>query len=250
MTLSLIRPSWPIQEKVQAFTTTRAGGVSQPPYNDLNLALHVDDNVSDVQNNRQQLCRLISPETEIKWLKQIHSNKVVNASNVEPDVVEADAAFTTEKNIACAVLTADCLPILISDKNGECVAAVHAGWRGVLNGVISNTIQAMSEFARPEYAWFGPAIGAQAFEVGEDVYSEFVQSNLAFAECFRPKVVDQEKPGKWNLNIYKAAKIVLNSAGISNIFGGEFCTFSDTDQFFSYRRQNVTGRMATIIAKR
>lgn len=245
MKTKYIYPEWPLQEKVCAFTTTRLGGVSKEPYDKLNLALHVKDEHAAVNENRNRLHANLPAKTKIKWLKQTHSNIAVNASEIEADLVEADAAYTTNNNIACAVLTADCLPILLSDKNGECVAAIHAGWRGVINGVINNTITAMSDFVCPEYAWLGPAIGAEVFEVGEDVYSAYMQFDEKMMECFKPG-----EPGKWNLNIYQAAKIVLKSADIDKVFGGDFCTYSDSDQFYSYRRKAITGRMATIIHKR
>jgi len=249
MMSTLIYPDWPIEDKVLAFTTTRIGGVSQIPYNNFNLAMHVNDNLSDVVTNRQKLQEYI-PSVEIKWLKQIHSNKVVNASAIDSDLVEADAAFTVDRNIACAVLTADCLPILLTDKQGECVAAIHAGWRGLLNGVVSNAVSTMSKYKKPSYAWLGPAIGPHVFEVGEDVYEAYMQSNPAFKDSFMAKKVNQKTLPKWNLNIYQAAKVVLNAADIFNVFGGEYCTYTDSDQFFSYRRQAITGRMATIISKR
>lgn len=245
MTLPLIYADWPLQEKLYAFTTTRLGGVSKAPFDNFNLALHVEDNKQCVYENRHRLQANLLPTTHVKWLKQTHSNIVVNASHIEADLIQADAAFTTDNNIACAVLTADCLPILLSDKNANCIAAIHAGWRGVINGVIENTIAAMREHAKPEYAWLGPAIAAQSFEVGDDVYEAYKQREVRLVKCF-----DAKKSGKWNLNIYQAAKIILNSADINKVFGGKYCTYNDSDQFFSYRRQSVTGRMATIISKR
>lgn len=245
----LIYPDWPLKDKVLAFTTTRIGGVSQAPYNDFNLAMHVNDNLSDVVANRQKLQEYI-PEIEIKWLKQIHSNKVVNAASIDADLVKADAAFAVDNNIACAVLTADCLPILLTDERGECVAAIHAGWRGLLNGVVNNTALAMSKYKKPSYAWLGPAIGPHVFEVGEDVYEGYMQSNHAFKNSFTVKKTDIKKSPKWNLDIYQAAKVVLNMADIFNVYGGGLCTYTDSDQFFSYRRQAITGRMATVITKR
>ncbi len=245
MSLSLISPQWPLSNKVRAFTTTRMGGVSKQPYNTFNLARHVNDDETDVCENRHRLQTQVLMGKQVKWLKQIHSNNVVNAAEIEADKVEADAAFTIDKSIACAVLTADCLPILLADKNGQCLAAVHAGWRGIINGVIQNTITAMSDYIKPDYAWLGPAIGPDVFEVGTDVYDEYLQCNDDFSQCFNP-----HNSGKWTLNIYQAAKLVLNAADITQVFGGEFCTYSDTDQFFSFRRHATTGRMATIISKR
>lgn len=245
MSLKLIHPDWPLKDKVTAFTTTRAEGVSAPPYNDFNLALHVGDAQSDVLSNRQQVSNYLGKSTDIKWLKQTHSTIALDAAAIEADVIEADASFTMNKGVACAVLTADCLPLLFSDANGECVGATHAGWRGLVDGVIENTIDEMSHHMKPSYVWLGPAIGPHAFEVGDDVYEAYLRRDNSFIECFEAK-----KSGKWNLDIYQAAKIVLKKADIPNIYGGSYCTYSDENRFFSYRRQSVTGRMATIITRR
>jgi YfiH family protein len=244
MSLPLIYPDWPLRDKVMAFTTSRIGGVSSDPYNELNPALHVGDDQKDVIKNRMLIDECLSKNVETKWLKQTHSTISIDAASIDADVVEADASFTTCKNIACAVLTADCLPLLFSDFNGECVGATHAGWRGLVDGVIENTIKTMAEYIKPTYVWLGPAIGPRAFEVGEDVFEAYINRNAAFALCFTAKT-----PGKWNLDIYQAAKIVLEAADISNIYGGSYCTYSDEHRFFSYRRNAVTGRMATVIAR-
>ncbi len=245
MKLQLIRPDWPLEDKVCAFTTTRMGGCSQSPYNDFNLALHVEDNAEVVKKNRALLNEWLGFTATPKWLQQTHSNIVVRAEDIEPDTIEADASFTTKKNEVCAVLTADCLPVLLADRDGECIAAVHAGWQGLAKGIIQQTITSMSEYKKPEYAWLGPAIGPESFEVGEDVYEIYLQSNKAYERAFSAK-----KPGKWNLDIYSAAKIVLAAADISHIYGGTFCTYQDQQRFFSYRRHEKTGRMATIIMKK
>jgi polyphenol oxidase len=245
MSLQLIYPEWPLQDKVTAFTTTRIGGISKSPYNDFNLALHVGDNKKDVLNNRHCLAEYLGENTSTKWLNQTHSTIAVDAVSIESDVVEADASFSTSDDIACAVLTADCLPLLFSDENGECVGATHAGWRGLVEGVIENTIDSMSQNVKPTYVWLGPAIGPSAFEVGQDVFEAYINRNSAFKACFEAK-----QSGEWNLNIYQAAKIVLQAAGITNIYGGSYCTYSDENRFFSYRRNAVTGRMATIIRRR
>ena len=245
MNLPLIYPDWPIQDKVCAFTTTRIGGCSHAPYDELNLAIHVADDVADVENNREILNKHLGFTSSPKWLQQTHSKIVVQSDEIEPDSVEADASFTTSKNEICAVLTADCLPILLSDSNGECVGAVHAGWQGLAKGIIQQTISAMSEFLKPEYAWLGPAIGPKALEVGEDVYETYLQSNIAYEKAFIAK-----KPGKWNLDIYAAAKIVLEAADIPYVYGGTYCTYQDQERFFSYRRSEKTGRMATVIMRK
>ena len=245
MSIQLIKPDWPLQDKVTAFTTTRIGGYSSSPYNEFNLALHVGDNKQSVLKNRHRLDEYVGADITTKWLRQTHSTITVDASTIEADVIEADASVTRNKNIACAVLTADCLPLLFSDENGECVGATHAGWRGLVDGVIENTIDAMSQIIKPKYVWLGPAIGPDAFEVGNDVFEAYMQRNTEFEDCFKVK-----KSGKWMLNIYQAAKIVLKAADIENIYGGEFCTYHDEQRFFSFRRNSMTGRMATIIARR
>jgi YfiH family protein len=244
MSLPLIYPDWPLRDKVTAFTTTRVGGVSTDPYNELNPALHVGDIEENVFENRHRINEFLGESIDTKWLKQTHSITALDAASIDADVMQADASFTTSKNIACAILTADCLPLLFSDHNGECVGATHAGWRGLVDGVIENTINAMSEYIKPTYVWLGPAIGPNAFEVGEDVYVTYIKRSAKFESCFEVK-----QAGKWNLNIYQAAKIILESADISNIYGGSYCTYSDENRFFSYRRNSVTGRMATIIVR-
>ncbi len=245
MSIELIYPDWPLQDKVMAFATTRIGGVSTDPYNEFNAALHVGDDQKNVLKNRLRINQCLGDSVDTKWLKQTHSTIAVDAASIDTDVVEADASFTTIKNIACAVLTADCLPLLFSDHNGECIGATHAGWRGLVDGVIENTIDAMSKYIRPTYVWLGPAIGPNAFEVGEDVFEAYINRHTNFESCFKVT-----KPGKWKLDIYQAAKIVLEAANISNIYGGCYCTYNDESRFFSYRRNPVTGRMATIIARR
>ncbi|MDW3096335.1 MAG: peptidoglycan editing factor PgeF [Gammaproteobacteria bacterium] len=244
MNMRLIEPNWPLQGKVTAFTTTRVGGCSASPYDEFNLALHVGDKKQDVLRNRHQLDEFLGVDYTTKWLRQTHSTITVDASVIDADVIEADASFTSCKNIACAVLTADCLPLLFSDEKGECVGATHAGWRGLVDGVIESTIGAMSQIKKPEYVWLGPAIGPDAFEVGSDVFEAYMLRNNEFERCFKVK-----ESGKWILNIYQAAKIVLKAADIENIYGGDYCTYGDEQQFFSYRRNSVTGRMATIIAR-
>ena len=242
MKLKVIHPDWPLQEKVSALTTTRLGGVSQRPYNEFNLALHVGDKRENVLANRSLLYEQFSLKREPCWLQQTHSNRVVDASFVKADNEQADASYTTSLNTICAVLTADCLPILLSDEEGSCIGVVHVGWRGLLAGVIQRTVAAMAASAKPTFAWLGPAIGPRKFEVGSDVHRPFVEQNVTFEDAFIPNIA-----GKWNLDIYRAAKVVLAAADIINVYGGNYCTFTDREQFFSYRRSSRTGRMATLI---
>ena len=242
MKFQAIYPNWPLGKKVNALTTTRTGGHGQVPFNDFNLALHVGDKPEVVLANRILLCEQLGLKQQPRWLQQTHSNKVVDASSVAPDCAQVDASYTTEVGVICAVLTADCLPILLSDKNGSCVGVVHAGWRGLLGGVIQQTIRAMSACCKPQYAWLGPAIGPGVFEVGSDVFEPFVAQDSRLRQAFV-----NSKAGKWKLDIYQAAKIVLAAADISDVYGGDYCTYTNNEQFFSYRRERMTGRMATLI---
>ena len=242
MNCEIVVPDWPLEDKVRALTTTRKGGCSSPPFDECNLALHVGDNAENVLENRSRLRKTLGLPDEPKWLRQRHGNVVADAATIEPDVVDADAAFTTQPKIVCAVLTADCLPIVLSDDQGTCVGVVHVGWRGLLAGVIEKTIDRMNEFTKPEYAWLGPAIGPRAFEVGEDVFELYLRLNERMHDALTPA-----GSGKWKLNIYKAAKIVLTMADTNNIYGGSYCTYTDDRRFFSYRRNAKTGRIATLI---
>ncbi len=245
MTLQFIYPDWPLNDKVTAFTTCRTGGSSLAPFNELNPAIHVGDDKQHVISNRNEINQFLGEEFAIKWLNQTHSTRVVDAQKIIADEVDADASYTCHTKVACAVLTADCLPLLFSNAEGTCVAAAHAGWRGLADGVIENTINAMSQVSMPEFVWMGPAISPKAFEVGPDVYQSFVTRKTAFESCFKANGED-----KWNFDIYQAARIVFEEAKIKNIYGGTYCTYYDESKFFSYRRDNITGRMATIIARR
>lgn len=242
MTLDVIKADWPLQSKVVALTTTRSGGVSAACYRDFNLALHVGDQATNVKKNRSILQHEISLPDEPKWLQQVHSTTVVTADDIQSDQAIADAAFTSRSDIVCAVLTADCLPIVLSDKHANCIGVAHAGWRGLLNGIVQKTVLSMSAIAKPDYAWLGPAIGPQAFEVGVDVYQPFMQQDSSFQRAFKPI-----NNSKWYFDIYQAASIVLRSVGIKEVYGGGHCTYSEDTRFFSYRRDVNTGRMATLI---
>ena len=242
MKFHCVIPDWPLHDKVGALTSCRTEGNSFAPFDGFNLALHVGDQYEHVVANRVLLREQLQLNQEPKWLQQTHSDTVVNASSIIPDKVSADASYTNNVGVVCAVLTADCLPIVFSDKRGTCVGIAHAGWRGLLKGIIQRTIEAMSTTAEVDYAWLGPAIGPKVFEVGEDVYEPYRQQNQALQHAFSSKGT-----GKWNLDIYKAAKIVLAAADISNVYGGDYCTYTDSERFYSYRRSKRTGRMATLI---
>lgn len=238
---ALLRPHWPAPARVRAFVTTRDGGVSPQPYDSLNLGVHVGDDFSCVLQNRERLRTALKISSEPVWLKQVHGIAVAQLP-AAPDVIEADASCTETADSVCAILTADCLPVLFCDDAGTVVGAAHAGWRGLLAGVLENTAQAMDRPAQQLMAWMGPAIGPQAFEVGSEVREAFIAHDPSAGEAFVPGA-----PGKYFANIYTLARQRLESHGLSRIYGGEFCTVSDPARFYSYRRDGVTGRMASLI---
>jgi len=232
-------PDWPAPTGVHAATTLRTGGVSVGPYNSLNSALHVGDDTESVMHNRRFIRERLALPSEPVWLEQIHSSQVVKAGYVV-GLPQADASYTDEPGVVCAVMTADCLPLLLCSVDGLRIAAIHAGWRGLLNGVIGNAVAALGECEL--LGWLGPAIGPDSFEVGEEVRIAFVHKSPAFDNAFKPQA-----GGKWLADIYRLARIELNMLGVTNIYGGRFCTVAEPDRFYSYRRDTVTGRMATLI---
>jgi YfiH family protein len=237
----LIVPDWPAPARVRAASTTRLGGVSAPPYNSLNLAEHVGDDPTWVAENRRRLAAAVGYAGEPAWLEQVHGVEVVDAGVVCAPVV-ADAAWTRAPGRPCVVMTADCLPVLLCDRAGTMVAAAHAGWRGLAGGVIAATVAEMKAPPMELLAWLGPAIGPVAFEVGDEVRAAFLELDGGNAACFRPSPA-----GRWLADIYDLARRQLRGLGVTAIYGGEFCTFGESERFFSYRRENPTGRMATLI---
>ena len=263
-------PDWPAPARVKSLMTTRAGGVSQAPWCSLNLGDHVGDDPAHVAANRARLREYLPAEPG--WLRQVHSARVVELgrdgnpipfglslskpvlSEVEgpalslpkrpvAESVEADASFTREPGQVCAVLTADCLPVLFCDRAGSVVAAAHAGWRGLADGVLEATVAAMGVAPGEVIAWMGAAIGPQAFEVGDEVRKAFVARHPEAATAFVP----QPAPGKWLADIYQLARVRLGHAGVQAVYGGGRCTFNESDAFYSYRRDGVTGRMASLV---
>lgn len=232
-------PHWPAPARVRAYTTTRAGGVSAGAYAALNLAAHVGDDPAAVEENRRRL-RTHLPDEPL-WLTQVHGHAVVRAEDAA-EGAEADAAFTRRAGRVCAVLTADCLPVLLCNDVGTVVCAVHAGWRGLAGGVIEAAVRAMNEPPPRLLAWLGPAIGPQAFEVGAEVREVFLASHAEASQAFRPSV----NAGKFLADIYQLARIRLAARGVGAVYGGGFCTVSDA-RFYSYRRAARTGRFASLI---
>ncbi|MFZ1641834.1 MAG: peptidoglycan editing factor PgeF [Candidatus Contendobacter sp.] len=238
---SLIVPNWPAPTQVRAVSTTRLGGISSPPYDNLNLAEHVDDDPACIAENRRRLAAIAGYPAEPAWLQQVHGNRVVAAETVRAPVV-ADAAWTRRLGQPCVVMTADCLPVLLCDRAGTVVAAAHAGWRGLVGGVIAATVAHMNVPPMELLAWLGPAIGPDAFEVGEEVRAAFLALDAGNASCF------QSSPaGRWLADIYELARRRLRRLGVTAVYGGDGCTFSEPVRFFSYRREHRTGRMASLI---
>lgn len=239
-TIEIISADWPAPPQVQAFTTTRCGGVSEGCFQGLNLATHVGDNPQHVARNRQLLSQQLSLPAEPLWLNQTHSTGIICADDVTH--LNADAAFTHQKQTPCSVLTADCLPVLITNKQGDCVAAAHAGWRGLLNGVLENTLQAMQQNPADLMVWIGPAISAPVFEVGQDVVLPFMQKFPQAGDAFQR--VDETH---WLADMVQLARLTLQSEGVDRIYGGEYCSYRMAGKFYSFRRDGQTGRMASLI---
>jgi polyphenol oxidase len=238
----LIIPDWPAPANVKALQTTRNNGISAAPYNSLNLGSHVGDNPIHVAQNRQALSQFLPSEPV--WLNQVHGIKVVDAAETDC-VPDADASYTSRKNVVCVTMTADCLPILLCDQAGTAVASIHAGWRSLCDGVIEETVAKLPAKPANLMAWLGPAIGSNSFEVGFEVRAQFMTKDAKAELAFK-------KYGeKYLCNIYQVATQRLNNLGITQVYGGgihqDFCTFTQKDQFFSFRRDGVTGRMATLI---
>jgi len=242
MAADWIIPDWPTPPGVKAVSTTRAGGVSTGVYASFNLGEHVGDAPRAAAENRRRLRAGLSLGHEPHWLKQVHGTTVARL-DVGPTHGSADAAVISKPGEACVIMTADCLPVLFCDQAGTQVAAAHAGWRGLAAGVLEATLRSMN--AKPEtiLAWLGPAIGPQAYEVGEDVRRAFVGASAEAEQAFKPGKV----PGKWWCDLYLLASQRLHRMGVRQIHGGGFCTYTERERFFSFRRDGETGRMATLI---
>ena len=246
-----IRPAWSAPSTIHTLVTTRQGGISSPPYDTLNLGDQTGDDLARVIANRQAIRKYLPAEPI--WLKQTHSIQVSTPDSRAQSAskpFEADAAVTNVAGEVLAILTADCLPVLLSNADGTVIGAAHAGWRGLCDGVLENTVGEILKLAPQSsatdlIAWMGPAIGPESFEVGGDVVGRFQECGLHdMNHCFLPI---PNKPGKYLADIYQLARDRLNTVGVNSIFGGGLCTVLDQEQFFSYRRDGVTGRFASLI---
>ena len=234
-----LQADWPAPTNIHAATTLRMGGVSQGEFTSLNPATHVGDNPDVTSQNRHIIKAMLNLPSEPVWLNQTHSNRSIKAIATDT-AQQADASYTDQLGVVCAVMTADCLPLLVCSADGTEIAAIHAGWRGLLDGIIGNTVAALR--SSDLLVWLGPAIGPERFEVGNDVRSAYVSKSSEYSSAFK-----RYGDGKWLADIYQLARINLAALGIKKIYGGGFCTVTDRERFYSYRRDKVTGRMATLI---
>ncbi|MAZ69670.1 peptidoglycan editing factor PgeF [Porticoccus sp.] len=245
--MSIILPDWPAPHSVKAAVSTRRGGLSAAAWRSLNLAYHVGDNAQSVEQNWQLLGSLLRLPVAPQLLEQVHGTDVVHAQS-DGIIRRADACYSDQQAVVCTVMTADCLPILICDRAGGEVAAVHAGWRGLAGGVVANAISQFKNRPDQLLAWLGPAISQPHFEVGEDVYRAFLANTPGWGPrqqldaCFLRTRTD-----RWQADIFSLARLALSASGITAIFGGGHCTFANPELFYSYRRDGQTGRMASLI---
>jgi YfiH family protein len=233
-------PNWPAPARARAWVTERGGGASTGSYAALNLATHVGDSPQRVAANRSLLRAGLRLPAEPVWLEQVHGATVLDLDR--DALVPADGAVTSRAGVVCAVLTADCLPVVFAARNGGRVGVAHAGWRGLLNGVLASAVRALRTPPGEVVAWLGPAIGAASYEVGADVRDAYVSRDASAAEAFAPN-----SRGRWQADLYALARASLARAGVGSIHGGGFCTYREADRFFSHRREAPCGRFATLV---
>lgn len=246
MTASLLRvrwltPDWPAPPGVHALSTLRGGGVSVGPYESLNLGAHVGDAPASVAENRHRLSASVALPADPAWLAQVHGTEVVDLDAAQP-AYEADASFTRKMARVCAILTADCLPVLLATQSGDVVAAAHAGWRGLASGVLEATVRALAVPPESLMAWLGPAIGPRHFEVGAEVRKVLLHADSGAAAAFQ-----ESESGRWMANLALLARRRLAALGMTRIYGKTECTYAQPDRYFSHRRDGQTGRQATLI---
>jgi YfiH family protein len=244
--VQILRPDWPAPATVHAAFTLRRGGVSTAPYESLNVGAHVGDVPAAVAENRHRIRTQLELPEEPVWIEQVHGIEVLDLDEVrqaaEPRVAVADAALTRRPGHVCAVQVADCLPVLLADRDGSAVAAAHAGWRGLAAGVLEATVKKLALEPGRLLAWLGPAIGPRHFEVGEEVRRAFLAHDAAASGAFAANT-----RGRWQCDLAGLARRRLATLGVSTVFGGNACTYADAWSFFSYRRDGRCGRMAALI---
>jgi len=235
-----LQADWPAPANVRTLVTTRQGGLSRQPFDSFNLGSHVGDDADAVAANRALLRQQLPAEPA--WLYQVHGTQVVNAAQVSDTPQDADASFSNQPDTVCVVMTADCLPVLLCNDAGTVVAAAHAGWRGLCSGVLEASVAATGVDPSSLMAWLGPAIGPDAFEVGAEVRSAFMALDPAAEQAFT--AIGE---GKYLADLYLLARQRLTAQGVTRVYGGDFCTVIDRARFYSYRRDGITGRMASLI---
>ena len=245
--IDLITPDWPAPGHIKALFTTRNGGFSNGAYATFNLGMHVHDDSENVIRNRTLLRKHLPGDPH--WLRQVHGTRHVwiKQDSTQRQEQSGDAALSRQHNTVCAIMVADCLPVLLCDTTGTVVGVVHAGWRGLAAGIIEQTVAAMQTGCESLMAWLGPAIGPEHFEVGEDVRTAFVEGDRQTTKAFKPISSSTQSEPKWLADIFQLAQHRLAHAGVTRIYGGGVCTYSDPARFFSYRRDGETGRMVALI---
>jgi polyphenol oxidase len=239
--IDIIKPEWNAPEHIHAFSTTRAGGYSEPPFESFNLAQHVGDESENVETNRALLRECLDLPAEPVWLEQTHGNQIISADVHYTTTPAADGAFAKIPGKICVILTGDCLPILLTNRSGSLVAALHCGWRGLYNGIIAECMKLFNRQHDEVLSWLGPAISSLHYEVGDELRDRFLILDEANHNAFRAS-----RPHYWSMDLYEVARQQLRKQGVNEISGGEYCTYSDEEQFYSFRRdQGQTGRMAT-----
>lgn len=238
-----IVPDWPAPKSVRALVSTRVGGVSEGAYSSFNLGLHVGDAAQAVIENRERLQQMLGTIYPPQWLEQVHGVEAVRAI-AKGGVLEGDAVFTEQIGLPCAVLTADCLPVFFCNQSGSQVAVAHAGWRGLASGVLEATLAKFKVVLTEIIVWLGPAIGPEYFEVGSEVRELFIRHLPQTAQAFIP---NKERSGHWFADLYQLARLRLEALGVRQISGGDYCTYRDAKRFYSYRRDKITGRMASLV---
>lgn len=246
--MALLLPDWPAPENIRVCITTRTGGQSDAVYGSNNMGLHVGDNPLNVQANRRHLCESLGLTLAPQWLEQIHGVKVVHAKS-DNLVRTADGSYSNQAGQACLVMTADCLPLLLCDRSGTQVAALHCGWRSLAKGICARGLQKFTCAPTDILAYLGPAISQPYFEVGIDVLEAFFKAarTSAHSDHIAASFVSAQRPLHFYADIYALARAELRALGVVNVYGGDYCTYADSERFYSYRRDKITGRMASLI---
>ncbi|MCC5854645.1 MAG: peptidoglycan editing factor PgeF [Idiomarina sp.] len=240
--IPLLRPEWAVPKHIQAAVTTRQGGVSAAPYASLNLGTHVGDLPAAVTTNRARVKKDLKLPSSPLWLSQVHGTRVVRThGETMTDTPESDASYTATPGVVLAIMTADCLPLLLTNRDGTEIAVAHCGWKGIAGGLIRKVVAEFESPAEDIIAWMGPAIGPSAFEVGDDVRRAMMKSDAGHQDAFQPF------QQRWLADIYQLVRHDLALSGVREVTGGDLCTVSDSEQFFSYRRDGVTGRMGSFL---